>query len=159
MEGQDQSPPKKYVNNITRNTNSVTKLPKNKCFFVASLNVRTLLQDSRITELTYAIKSINWDIIGLCETRRGKETTAEYDEFILYHSTSTNGRNGVGFLIKKYLKNQIISLTTYSNRIAALEIELEEKTIWTLLQVYLPTEKCKNEDLDDFYSDLEKAME
>lgn len=159
MEGQDQSPPKKYVNNITRNTNSVTKLPKNKCFFVASLNVRTLLQDSRITELTYAIKSINWDIIGLCETRRGKETTAEYDEFILYHSTSTNGRNGVGFLIKKYLKNQIISLTTYSNRIAALEIELEENTIWTLLQVYLPTEKCKNEDLDDFYSDLEKAME
>lgn len=36
--------------------------------FITSLNVRTLLSDSRITELNYATKQLKWDIMGICET-------------------------------------------------------------------------------------------
>ncbi|KOB70891.1 Endonuclease-reverse transcriptase [Operophtera brumata] len=74
---------------------------------VTCLNVRTLLQDSRISELCYAIKDLNWDIIGLSETRRATETIEEYEDFILYHSKGSNGRNGVGFLIRKSWKRDI----------------------------------------------------
>ncbi|KOB77546.1 Endonuclease-reverse transcriptase [Operophtera brumata] len=126
---------------------------------VTCLNVRTLLQDSRISELCYAIKDLNWDIIGLSETRRATETIEEYEDFILYHSKGSNERNGVGFLIRKSWKRYIVSLNSFSDRVAVLEIKIYQNTLWTIIQIYAPTESYKAEDLDLFYQAVEEALD
>ncbi|XP_052750861.1 uncharacterized protein LOC128200685 [Galleria mellonella] len=51
---------------------------------IATLNVRTLMSDSRLEELEEAITRIKWDIIGLCEVRRIGEEIREYEKYIFY---------------------------------------------------------------------------
>lgn len=121
--------------------------------------MKTLLSDTRITELSHAIESLKWDILGLCETRREKETIEEYPDFILYHTATQNGRNGVGFLVKKYLKSKIISFKSCSDRVAVLEIQTSESSTWSFVQVYAPTEAYSKEDTNLFYQGLESALD
>lgn len=117
------------------------------------------MTDSRIFELDYAIQKIKWDIIGLCETRRKIEEIEEYSDYILYHTKSSQGQNGVGFIVKKHLKKNINSFKSYSDRVATLEINLSSNNVLTFIQAYAPTEKCKDDELDLFYSTLETAIE
>ncbi|GBP90909.1 hypothetical protein EVAR_95573_1 [Eumeta japonica] len=61
------------------------------------------MSDYRLEELEKALTSIKWDVIGLCEVRRLGEEIREYSEYIFYFYGKTQGRYGVGFLVKKYL--------------------------------------------------------
>lgn len=120
VENYDQNPPNR----------TATHKETPDYLFVASLNVRTLLSDSIITEINYAIKELKWDVIGICEVRRQKQIIAEYPGFILCHSEATNGKYGVGFLIKKHLKKK-----------------------------HSPTEACSEDDLLQFYETIEIAID
>lgn len=113
------------------------KIKKQQCIYVAAINARTLLSDSRIAELHSAMKFIKWDIIGICETRRPNEIIEEYPDFILFHTSTTNGRNGVGFLIQKYLKNNIMSFKSFSDRVATLELQTPGNVVWAFILVYM----------------------
>ncbi|GBP78292.1 hypothetical protein EVAR_57138_1 [Eumeta japonica] len=64
-------------------------------------------RDYRLEELEEAITPIKWDVIGLCEVRRSGEEIREYSEYIFYFYGKTQGRYGMGFLVKKYLKDKI----------------------------------------------------
>lgn len=127
--------------------------------YISCLNVRTLLQDSRITELSCAIKETKWDVIGLCETRRDMEKIEEYNDFILYHSPGSNGRNGVGFFIKKALKTNIVSFQSFSDRVAMMEIRTSENIHWSFLQIYAPTETYTIEAVNSFYHTVDQALQ
>lgn len=150
----DQNPPKTNYSEKSKEENK-----NDNYLYIASLNVRTLLKDRRLLELNHAINEIKWDIIGLCETRRENEKIEEFENFILYHTTGTKGKNGVGFLIKKSLKNSIISFKSYSDRIAAIEIRISDKEIWTIVQVYVPTESYSMDDMEIFYHTLDTVLD
>lgn len=74
----------------------------------------------------------------------------------MYHIGQTKGLHGVGFLIKKIHKENIISFTGISERVCILEIVLEKIRL-AIIQAYAPTENSSQEDIDNFYDDLEKA--
>lgn len=118
-----------------------------------------MLSENKLIELIHAVGKLKWDIIGLCEVRRGEETIEEYEDFILYHTAATKGRNGVGFIIRKYLKVNIQSFKSYTDRIATLEVKLPKGTSWTIIQAYAPTESTNDEEMDVFYNALEGALE
>lgn len=152
-EENDQSPPV--------HTRTHSKHNKEHFLYITSLNVRTLATEERLTELTYAMENIKWDILGLCEVRRENEVIEEYADFILYHSYGTKGRNGVGYLIKKHLKEKIMRFETFSDRVALVELQIVEKgkpNSWTIIQVYAPTEMYDEEAVDYFYETLENAI-
>ena len=61
-----------------------TKLPRDNITTVGTWTVRTLYQWRKLRELTHALESTNWDIIGLPETRHkrcGETTTEEGHSF------------------------------------------------------------------------------
>ncbi|CAH2208653.1 jg22101, partial [Pararge aegeria aegeria] len=70
----------------------------------------------------------------------------------------SKGRNGVGFLIKRTLKNHIISFKAFSDGVASLEIQITDQ-IWSFIQVYAPTENCEREEIDRFYILVEAALD
>ncbi|KAJ0181610.1 hypothetical protein K1T71_002332 [Dendrolimus kikuchii] len=109
-------------------------------------------------ELNYALKYVKWDIIGLAEIRRIGCGIEEYDWCILYYFGETKGHKGVGFLIQKTHKSKIIEFTGISERVALLNMKLDEVNL-SIIQVYAPIEQASDEELETFYTDILKAVE
>lgn len=87
--------------------------------------------------------------------RRLDEKITERNNYILYQKGETAGQRGVGFLIKKSLKNFIQELIGISDRIAILNINLPRyKKPWTIIQAYAPTELALESEREGFYCTL-----
>lgn len=126
------------------------------------MNTRTLKTQDRLNELDHALKQINWDIIGLSEVRRSNEQIQEYDDYILYYKNEIPGLYGVGFLVKKYLKENILEFIGISDRISVLNVKLphhKNKLNISIVQVYAPTENAEEQTKDLFYESLRQTME
>lgn len=139
----DQNPPRKII--LKKNT-----------FHICTFNVKSLSSEQKLIELKTALQDVNHDVIGLCEVRRLGEKIIEDDEYIFYYLGQTKGLYGVGFLVKKKYKDEIIAFTGISERVCLLEIELENHR-FTIIQAYAPTENSSQEEIDSFYEDLAKA--
>lgn len=118
--------------------------------------MRSLSSIERYLQLTYALRNINFDIIGLSEVRKMGCNIEEYQDYILCYIGQSKGLYGVGFLIKKSLKNNIVSFTGVSERIALLQLKFEDWNI-SIIQVYAPTESSTEIEIEKFYKELEKA--
>ncbi|CAF4764515.1 unnamed protein product [Pieris macdunnoughi] len=77
----------------------------------------------------------------------------EYEDYIFCYIGETLGLHGVGFLIKKYFKNNIVNFTGISERVAFIKLKFKNLSI-TLIQVYAPTESAAEEEIHKFYEDL-----
>ncbi|GBP13562.1 LINE-1 retrotransposable element ORF2 protein [Eumeta japonica] len=75
--------------------------------------------------------------------RRTGEYIEEHQDFILFNKGDIEGQGGVGFIVKKYLKEHIIEFIGINDRTAILNVILPSfKKTWTIIQVYAPTEQA-----------------
>lgn len=126
---------------------------------VATLNTRTLRTPESLSELEEALKDLNWDILGICEMRRVGESIEEHQDFVLFNKGNIEGQGGVGFIVKKYLKDYIIEFIGINDRTAILNINLPNfKKTWTIIQVYAPTEQGDELKHESFYTHLSQVI-
>jgi exonuclease III len=128
--------------------------------YVATYNARTLRTPEKLIELELALEEIKCDILGICEIRRNGEEIQEHLNYIFYYKGQTSGKYGVGFIVKKKWKKNIIEFIGISERIAILNLNLPNyKNPWSIIQVYSPTEMATEEEKESFYKDLSNSME
>ncbi|GBP89602.1 Craniofacial development protein 2 [Eumeta japonica] len=125
---------------------------------ICTYNVRSLSTRERLLELENAIENIEWDIIGLAEVRRMGQAIEEHENYILCYIGETVGLHGVGFLIKKKYKNNIVNFIGKSERLAILKLKFGKLSL-TIIQIYAPTEGSSEEEINKFYKDLKLAQE
>ncbi|XP_045446676.1 uncharacterized protein LOC123654859 [Melitaea cinxia] len=126
---------------------------------IATLNTLSLRTAEKLLELEIALGNIKWDILGMREVRRKENCIEEYDNYILYYIGETKGHYGLGFMVKKYLKKQIIEFKGISERIALLNIQLQGyKNTWAIVQIYAPTEAVDETIKDKFYNQLTTTL-
>ncbi|KAF2898322.1 hypothetical protein ILUMI_07853, partial [Ignelater luminosus] len=99
---------------------------------IGTLNTRTLVVEEKVMELEEALSRLNYDIV-------------------------VKGQQGVGFMVNKKIKNQIVKFKEITNRIAILEIRLNKKENITIIQIYAPTSTSEEEEKDLFYNLLEET--
>ena len=129
---------------------------------IATYNVRTLLKDEHVQELEDELKENNmkWDVIGLGEVRRKEESfTTLQSGHLLYHSEANNGQAGVGFLINKKWKDNIIRVSSGSSRVAEIILRITDRYQLKIVQVYAPTTSHSDEETDNFYNTIDKILE
>ncbi|XP_050561583.1 uncharacterized protein LOC126912619 [Spodoptera frugiperda] len=126
---------------------------------ILTFNVRTLGTEERLIELEHALSHIKWDIIGLAEVRREGEKILEREDSIFYHMGESSSQYGVGFLIHKKWKNNIIEFISYSDRIALLKFKIDHTKTLTIIQVYAPTSTHTDDEIEEFYDLLNRACD
>lgn len=90
--------------------------------------------------------------------RRYGNKIEEYENFIMCYIGQTPGKYGVGFIINKSLKNHIISFNGITERVAALNINIQGHKI-SIIQAYAPTEAASEYDIEEFYTTIEKVLD
>lgn len=100
---------------------------------------------------------MKYDIIGLSEVRRIGNNIIEDESHIFCHTGETQGHHGVGFLINKNLKNNILSYTGLSERVCLLHLKFDKEE-FSIIQAYAPTKEASNDEIDSFYATLREAQ-
>jgi len=131
--------------------------------YICTYNTRTLRTDEHLEHLMEELNNFKWDIIGLAETRRAGEGIEEIERGAWLYNRGATELNkearGIGFLIHPRCKDYIIEIKSYSNRVIALWIQLKGKEKLCIVQVYAPTTDHDDEEVEQFYEDIAKAME
>lgn len=126
---------------------------------IATYNTLSLRTNESLTELMLALEDVKWSILGLSEVRRLGECIEDHGNYIFYYKGETPGLFGTGFIIKKELKPFINEFIGISERIVILNVKLPPTNeMWSIVQVYSPTEQSSRTDIDTFYSMLQDAI-
>lgn len=70
----------------------------------------------------------------------------------------TKEQRGVGFIVKPEIKNKIKEIRGVTDRIAMIKVELG-KSEMTCIQVYAPTAKAEEKEVEDFYEKVRDLLE
>ncbi|GBP66238.1 Craniofacial development protein 2 [Eumeta japonica] len=80
----------------------------------------------------------------------------EYSDLIFCYIGETKELHGVGFIIKKKYKNNITNFIGISERVALLQLKFECFFL-SIIQAYAPTQRSTDEEIENFYKDIEYA--
>ncbi|KAL1446028.1 hypothetical protein WDU94_012330 [Cyamophila willieti] len=128
---------------------------------IGTFNTRTLSKDCKIDYLIQELDKINLDILVVEETRRKEEIIAKWkDGSQVFISAATNNakRGGIGFIIRPKLTDMIESCNIINERIAVLVLKIDKHRSLKIIGCYAPTSLASDEDMENFYNDLECTL-
>ena len=108
--------------------------------------MRSLRTAGKVEELTHEMKRYRWNILGLCEVR-GKnfgEASAPEGHKLSFSGREDRHEHGVGLLIYKDTVNAIMGCRPFNI---------------TIIQAYAPTTDYNDDDIEDFYEQLQEVID
>ncbi|KAE8722892.1 Proton gradient regulation 7 isoform 2 [Hibiscus syriacus] len=120
---------------------------------VCSLNVGIL--NARLLELTDVLSNRKIDFACIQETKWKGARARDCNGYKLWYSSVDNARNGVGILVSSRLKENVVEVCRYRDRIMMIKVIIEEEVV-NVLSVYAPhvglgegEKRCFWDQLDD----------
>ncbi|KAI5742530.1 hypothetical protein M8J77_008273 [Diaphorina citri] len=126
---------------------------------IATWNVNTMNQDGKIENLIREMKKNNIDLMGLAEVRWIGEGELIVDGYkMVYKGAERRKEHGVGFIYKQNLDKNVSKIIPKSDRIIAMRMRTEPVDT-LIIQVYMPTSRAKDEEVEEVYKQIEEIME
>ncbi len=128
---------------------------------ICTYNCRSLAGRTELTHLMEEKKKIKCDVLGLCETRRKEELHAKWNDgnaVRLGKGDGTRTVGGVGFIISKEWAEKVVSCQLISSRIGILNVQVSKKATLKIIQTYAPTNASDDDEIEEFYRELEGAL-
>lgn len=123
---------------------------------VGTWNVQTLWATGKLELLRNEMKRFRHDIIGISEVRwTGKGETPNGD--FLWSGEEKTHTRGVGLLLGPKAKKALIGYNPVSSRIITARFDAVPWKM-TVIHVYAPTSASSEEDIEAFYSDIERVL-
>ena len=128
--------------------------------YVGTWNVRTLYATGQLDILLHQMKEINWSILGLSEVRWTGEGVIDREEYKIIYSGRRDGRHqeGVALVMKREAAKALLGYRAVSSRI----IKARFRTGFgraSVVQVYAPTSDSTEEDIEEFYTELQEVVQ
>lgn len=131
---------------------------KKKIFKVGTWNVRTLQRPGKMNEVANEVIRYGIDVAALQELRRRGCGEIKQGRYTLFFSgESTQGRNGVGFVVNNKIVQNVLTFRAVSGRTAYLRIH--SKTNISIVNGYAPTEDTNDSEKDAFYNEIESLCD
>lgn len=134
---------------------------KEKIMKVATWNVRTLYQAGKLGNAVKEMKRLKIDVLGMSEIRWPGSGVVRADGAVMYYSGSAeqdpNHRHGVAVAIDESINKYVNNFVPYSERCAVLQLNGHPFNI-NIIQVYAPTADKSDEDVEEFYQQIQDIM-
>ncbi|PZC84076.1 hypothetical protein B5X24_HaOG205798 [Helicoverpa armigera] len=125
---------------------------------IGTWNVRGLLQPGKLKILEQELTRCGLNICGLSETHWKSNGHFLTETHVIYFSgNDDNSRNGVAFLIPKYLRSSVMEYEPISDRIIRIKLKATPVN-FNLIQVYAPTSTARDDEIESFYKELESTI-
>ena len=101
-----------------------------------------------------------WNLLGLCEMRRtsfGKTTTEEGHK-VFFSGKEVKHERGVGFLVHKDIVNTVMEWRPVPSRLITIRLRVVHFNI-TVVQVYAPTSDYDDNEIEEFYDQLQNVID
>ncbi|KAL0881425.1 hypothetical protein ABMA27_001289 [Loxostege sticticalis] len=98
--------------------------------------------------------------MGLSEVRREREDmiTLKSGNLLYYREGDQLSQGRFGFLVHRSLINNIITIGSVSSRVAYLILRVSKRYSLKVIQVYAPTSKDPDEEVEVMYEDISRAI-
>ena len=134
------------------------KKQRNKELKIGTWNVNTLNQSGKMDNLRKEANRIGVDIMGVSEVRWTGVGKTEDKEWTFYYSGRDTHESGVGILVRKEMSDSITGVWHLSDRVIVMKLK-GNPIDWNIIQVYAPTSNSTEEELEEFYQELDKARQ
>jgi len=102
---------------------------------------------------------VNIDILGISELKwMGMGEFNSDDHYIYYCGQESCRRNGVALIINRRVRNAVLGYNIKNDRVISVCFQGKPFNI-TVIQVYAPTTKAEEAEVDQFYEDLQDLLE
>ena len=127
---------------------------------IGTVNVTTLYAPGKLKCTIEEINRYKWDVLGLAETHWTGEGEIMCGEVKVLYSGRTDKihREGVAILLGKRAQKAYISHRSTNSRIMSVTLRGHHLNT-TVIQVYAPDTSHSDEDVEDFYQQLEDEVE
>ena len=102
---------------------------------------------------------VNVDILGISELKwTGMDEFNSDDPYIYYCRQESLRRNGVAIMVNKRVRNAVLGCNLKNGRMISVHFQGKPFNI-TVIQVYAPTSKAEEAEVEQFYEDLQDLLE
>ena len=124
---------------------------------VGTLKVGTMTGRGR--ELADLMERRKVGVLCVQETRWKGNKTKELGGGcrLIRSGANEQGRNGVGIVLSKYLKEDLISVSKRSDRVMSIKLRVEE-TVVNIICAYAPQVGCTEEEKETFWEHMDQEL-
>ena len=132
---------------------------RNNILRVGAWNVRTLRQIGKLEMLKLEMRKLEINALGISEMRWPQKGDFWSGEYRVIHTGNnpTHGTAGVGVVLDERLGKLVDSYLQFNERILLVRIKTKP-TNTVLVQVYMPTSACEDEEIEVMYDNIEEVI-
>ena len=119
-------------------------------------NVRTLRPLGKLENAIREMEIRKIGILGVAEMRWTGSGCSKKGSYMVLYSGGEQHTEGVGMIIGKKYTKSVMGFLPISRRVMVVKIEGKPFNL-AIIQAYAPTAEHSEEDIEEFYEDLEKA--
>ena len=122
-------------------------------YCIGTWNVRSMNQ-GKLEVVKQEMARVNVDILGISELKwTGMGAFNSDDHYIYCCGQESLRRNGVAIMVNKRVWNVVLGCNLKNNRMISVRLQGKPFNI-TVIQVYAPTSKAEEAEVERFYEDL-----
>ncbi|CAI9726028.1 Hypothetical predicted protein [Octopus vulgaris] len=139
-------------------TSELRSLRCTKVTKIGTWNVRGM-NIGKLDTINKEMNRLNIDILGVSEVHwTGNGFFNSGDHTMYFSGNSKTRQHGVGFVLYKKISKCVESYQTMSDRVITIRIKAKLNNI-TLLQIYAPTADAEEDEIEQFYAEIQGAIE
>ena len=127
-------------------------------YCIGTWNVRSMNQ-GKLEVVKQEMARVNIDILGISKLKwTGMGEFNSDNHYIYYCEQESLRRNGVAIIVNKRIWNSVLGCNLKNYRMISVRFQGKPFNI-TVIQVYVPTSKAEEADVEQFYEDLQDLLE
>lgn len=127
-----------------------------RLYRVATWNVNTLFQAGKFDNLKKEAERMKLDVVGVSEVRWTGSGQMSSGGWTFYYSGGERHEAGVGVLLRREVADAVVGCWQVSQRVILIKVNAKPVGL-NIIQVYAPTCDHSDDEIEDFYEQLDSV--